>query len=45
MKVLLIVIWKVGGPFFTLNGITVHKKTPQSIIRAILYLSLGAIEI
>jgi hypothetical protein len=43
MKVLLIVIWKVGGPFFTLNGITIHTKAPQSIIKAILYLSSGAI--
>jgi hypothetical protein len=45
MKVLLIVFWKVGGPFFTPNGITIQTKAPQSVTKVVLYLSLGAIEI
>jgi hypothetical protein len=28
LKVLVIVLWKVGGPFLTPNGITIETKIP-----------------
>jgi hypothetical protein len=45
LKVLLTIFSKVGGPFLTPNGITIPTKAPQYVTKAILYLSLGAIEI
>jgi hypothetical protein len=45
LKVLLTILWKVGGPFLTPNGITIQTKVPQYVIKVILYLSLGAKEI
>jgi hypothetical protein len=41
LKALLIVILKVGGPFLTLNGITIQTKPLQFITKVVLYLSLG----
>jgi len=45
MKALLIVFWKVGGPFWTPNGITIQTIAPQYVIKIVWYVSLGAIEI
>jgi hypothetical protein len=45
LKVMLIILWKVGGPFFTPNGITIYTKAPQYITKVVLYMFLGAIEI
>jgi len=45
LKALLTAFWKVGGPFLTLNGITIQTKAPQFVTKIVLYLSLGAIEI
>ncbi len=45
MKALLIVFWKVGGPFWTPNGITIQTKAPQYVIKIVWYVSLGALEI
>jgi hypothetical protein len=45
MEALLTIFWKVGGPFLTLNGITIQTQGPQFITKVILYLSLRAIKI
>jgi len=45
LKALLTILWKVGGPFLTPNSITIQTKVPQYVIKVILYLSLGVIEI
>jgi hypothetical protein len=45
LKDLLTALWKVGGPFLTPNGITIQTKAPQYVIKIILYLSSGVIEI
>jgi hypothetical protein len=39
----LIAHWYVGGTFFSAKGMTNNTKTPQLIMKAILYLSFGAI--
>ncbi len=45
LKALLTTLWKIGGPFFTPNGITIQTKAPQSITKVVLYLSLGVVKI
>jgi hypothetical protein len=45
MKALLIVIWNVGGPFLTPNGITIQTKAPQFVTKVFLHLFLSIIEI
>jgi hypothetical protein len=45
LKVLLTVLWKVGGPFLTPNYITIKTKARQFVIKVVLYLSSKAIEI
>jgi hypothetical protein len=45
LKALLTILWNVGGPFLTPNGITIQTKTPQFVTKVILYLFSGAIEI
>jgi hypothetical protein len=45
LKALLTILWKVGGPFFTPNGVTIQTKASQSTTKVILYLSLRAVEI
>jgi hypothetical protein len=45
LKVLLTTFWKVGDPFLPPNGITIQTKTPQSITKIVLYISLGVIKI
>jgi hypothetical protein len=45
LKALLIVLWKVGGPFFTLNGTTIQTKAPQFVTKVVLYLSSRDIKI
>jgi hypothetical protein len=42
MMVILIALWKVGGPFLTPNGITIQTKAPQFVTKVVLYLSLRA---
>jgi hypothetical protein len=45
LKALLTTFWKVGGPFLTLNGITIQIKAPQSVTKELLYLPSRAIKI
>jgi len=45
LKVLLITIWKVGGPFLTPNEINIQTKAPQFVAKVALYLSSWAIKI
>jgi len=45
LKVLLIALWKVDGPFLTPNGITIQTKAPQTLTKVVLYLSSTTIEI
>jgi hypothetical protein len=44
-KVLLTIFWKVDGPFFTPNGITIQTKVPKFVTKVVLYLSSKVIEI
>jgi hypothetical protein len=45
LKALLTTLWKVGGPFLTPNGITIHIKAPYFITKVVFYLSSRAIKI
>ncbi len=45
LNAFVIILWNVGGPFFTPKGITLQINTPQSLTNIFFYLSFGIMDI